>query len=118
MALAWRACQASSLSSFLLILFNSISSQLSLITVHVEPPAQPYRDAFWNLLSTDKHDFRDWVIWYVFVSTPFFVAFLMTGLKNGVQLVGPWDTPALMEVRGQHNRDLGALLVGHETLVG
>lgn len=62
MALAWRACQASSLSSFLLMLFSWTSSQLSLITVHREPPAQPYRDAFWNLptmVETNQQAFED-----------------------------------------------------------
>ena len=50
MALACRAAQASSDSSALRTsAFSCCSSQASAITVHVLPPAQPYRLAFWNL---------------------------------------------------------------------
>jgi hypothetical protein len=49
MALAWRACQASSDSSLRRTLFSCTSSQLSDMTVHSEPPAQPYNEAFWHL---------------------------------------------------------------------
>lgn len=63
MALAWRACQASSLSSLrLMVLFSSVSSQDSAITVQQEPPAQPYRDAFWNLGTAQQRDQRRFFI--------------------------------------------------------
>ena len=56
MALSCLACQASSLSSLrLTVWFSSVSSQASAMTVHREPPAHPYRDAFWNLHHTPQH---------------------------------------------------------------